>query len=88
MGFNFVVTDTDECLKEIHGCDVNAVCNNTLGSYKCTCKDGYEGNGTNCTGQSQTKVPNNVFTIKKKLTFKLTDVNLVASDKKRSIVSL
>ena len=33
MGFNFVVTDTDECLKEIHGCDVNAVCNNTLGSF-------------------------------------------------------
>ena len=88
MGFNFVVIDIDECLKEIHGCDVNAVCNNTLGSYKCTCKDGYEGNGTNCTGQSQAKVPNNVFTIKKKLTFKLIDVNLAASDKKRSIVSL
>ena len=88
MGFNFVVTDIDECLKEIHGCDVNAVCNNTLGSYKCTCKDGYKGNGTNCTGQSQAKVPNNVFTIKKKLTFKLIDVNLAASDKKRSIVSL
>ena len=51
MRFNFVVTDIDECLKEIHGCDVNAKCNNTLGSYKCTCKDGYEGNGTNCTGQ-------------------------------------
>ena len=88
MGFNFVVTDIDECLKEIHGCDVNAVCNNTLGSYKCTCKDGYEGNGTNCTGQSQAKVPKNVFTIKKKLTFKLIDVNLAASDKKRSIVSV
>ena len=88
MGFNFVVTDIDECLKEIHGCDVNAVCNNTLGSYKCTCKDGYEGNGTNCTGQSQAKVPNNVFTIKKKLTSKLIDVNLAASDKKRSIVSV
>ena len=88
MGFNFVVTDIDECLKEIHGCDVNAVCNNTLGSYKCTCKDGYEGNGTNCTGQSQAKVPNNVFTIKKKLTFKQIDVNLAASDKKRSIVSV
>ena len=61
----FVDLDTNECTEGKHDCDVNAECNNTLGSYKCTCKDGYEGNGTNCTGQSQTKVPNNVFTIKK-----------------------
>ena len=84
----FVDLDTNECTEGKHDCDVNAECNNTLGSYKCTCKDGYEGNGTNCTGQSQAKVPNNVFTIKKKLTFKLIDVNLAASDKKRSIVSV
>ena len=47
---HFVVSDIDECLNETHGCDVNAECNNTLGSYKCTCKDGFQGNGTKCTG--------------------------------------
>ncbi|PFX16802.1 52 kDa repressor of the inhibitor of the protein kinase, partial [Stylophora pistillata] len=41
--------DIDECLNGTNGCDVNAECNNTLGSYNCTCKDGFEGNGINCT---------------------------------------
>ena len=65
-----------------HDCDVNAECNNTLGSYNCTFEDGYEGNGTKFTGQSEAKVPNNVFTIKK---VKPIDVNLAALDMKRSI---
>ncbi|KAL9957484.1 hypothetical protein ACROYT_G039122 [Oculina patagonica] len=30
-------------------CDVNAVCTNTLGSYNCSCKDGFYGDGKNCT---------------------------------------
>ena len=81
----FVDLDTNECTEGKHDCHVNAECNNTLGSYKCTCKDGYEGNGTNCTGQSEAKVPNNVFKIKKKLTVKPIDVNLAASGKKRTI---
>ena len=38
-GINFVVSDVDECTNGIHGCDVNAECNNTKGSYNCTCKD-------------------------------------------------
>ena len=61
----FVYLDTNECTEGNHDCGVNAECSNTLGSYNCTCEDGYEGNGTNCTGQSEAKVPNNVFTIKK-----------------------
>ena len=40
----------DECSDGTHNCDVNADCNNTLGSYKCLCKDGFHGNGTNCIG--------------------------------------
>ena len=43
-------SDIDECMDGTHGCDVNAECNNTKGSYNCTCKDGFHGNGTNCTG--------------------------------------
>ena len=46
----FAVSDTDECTNT-HGCDVNAECNNTKGSYNCTCKDGFHGNGKNCTGE-------------------------------------
>ena len=44
------VSDMDECSSNSHSCDVNAVCNNTRGSYTCTCKPGYSGDGKNCTG--------------------------------------
>ena len=43
-------SDIDECANGQHRCDVNAVCNNTQGSYNCTCKDGFHGDGINCTG--------------------------------------
>ena len=33
-----------------YGCDVNAECNNTEGSFFCKCKAGYVGNGQNCAG--------------------------------------
>ena len=33
-------------------CDMNAVCNNTEGSHICTCKPGYTGDGSNCTGNN------------------------------------
>ena len=29
-------------------CDVNAYCENTIGSYDCVCVDGYVENGTFC----------------------------------------
>ena len=31
-------------------CDENAKCSNTDGSYNCSCNDGYQGDGFNCTG--------------------------------------
>ena len=46
----FIALDTDECTDGTHSCDANAVCNNTRGSYNCTCKDGFYGDGINCTG--------------------------------------
>ena len=30
--------------------DVNANCTNTNGSHKCTCKEGYPGDGQSCQG--------------------------------------
>ena len=33
-------------------CDENAECTNTPGSFECTCREDYFGNGINCTGWS------------------------------------
>ena len=45
-----MISDINECEGKTHNCSSNAVCNNTKGSYNCTCKPGYEGDGNNCTG--------------------------------------
>ncbi|XP_044181279.1 uromodulin-like [Acropora millepora] len=40
--------DIDECASGIHNCiNGTAICTNTLGSYKCTCKSGYSRDGQN-----------------------------------------
>ena len=44
----FFRTDVNEC--ETALCDPNADCINTFGSYNCLCRQGFEGNGFNCTG--------------------------------------
>ena len=33
-----------------HNCHLNATCTNTNGSYNCSCNNGFQGNGFNCTG--------------------------------------
>ncbi|KAI1885405.1 hypothetical protein AGOR_G00219820 [Albula goreensis] len=43
-----VLSDIDECVSGTHKCSPNAVCLNTQGSYKCKCKQGYRGSGTEC----------------------------------------
>ena len=44
--------DRDECQLHGHSCHGKASCTNIHGSYKCSCKAGYQGDGTVCTGQS------------------------------------
>lgn len=52
----FSSTDVDECKRDVNLCDKNALCTNTDGSYKCSCKGGYRGNGENCSGNGIEKV--------------------------------
>ncbi|MCA9515992.1 MAG: carboxypeptidase regulatory-like domain-containing protein, partial [Myxococcales bacterium] len=44
-----LVVDVDECGDDaLNDCDANATCENTVGSYVCTCDDGWDGDGTSC----------------------------------------
>ena len=47
----FVFLDIDECSTSSPVCDSNANCSNTRGSYICTCKAGYYGDGKTCGGR-------------------------------------
>ena len=49
--FLYFVLDIDECSKNGSPCDENADCLNNDGSYTCTCKDGFTGNGRVCDGK-------------------------------------
>ncbi|XP_066023290.1 uncharacterized protein [Pocillopora verrucosa] len=42
------IEDADECNASIPVCDANADCKNTLGSYSCSCKAGFLGDGKTC----------------------------------------
>ena len=46
-----ICTDIDECGMSMFNCIPEAMCVNTIGSYVCTCSDGYCGNGTVCEGE-------------------------------------
>ena len=44
-----VYIDIDECNNGEHGCNENANCMNTYGSYECQCFSSFYGNGHDCT---------------------------------------
>ena len=48
----YVDVDDNECEENNGGC--SQTCNNTLGSYRCTCEEGYSLNfdGFTCTGKA------------------------------------
>ena len=50
MCFSLCFKDINECEANTYPCHKNASCDNTIGSYECTCEDGFHGNGTTCEG--------------------------------------
>ena len=53
-----VSSDINECAIGTDNCDTHAVCTNTVGSFTCTCRSGYDGDGTTCSGKTNLKVCN------------------------------
>ena len=49
-GILTIFPDEDECQDGTHNCNANAQCNNTFGSFICTCIKGYSGDGVACYG--------------------------------------
>ena len=41
-------TDADECSDGTHTCHVDALCQDTEGSFNCTCREGFDGDGFSC----------------------------------------
>ena len=45
-----ILSDFDECQDVSEKCVPLSHCVNTVGSFKCVCNDGFEGNGHTCRG--------------------------------------
>ena len=58
LGICVPFSDVDECSASSPVCDSNANCSNTRGSYICTCKSGYTGDGKTCQGRFFTSYGN------------------------------
>ena len=52
----YFCSDIDECAIGTDNCDSRAICTNTVGSFTCACRVGYDGNGIFCSGNTNLKV--------------------------------
>ena len=51
VSLSLSLTDIDECEEVSDNCDkVRGFCTNIPGSFNCSCRDGYSGDGVNCIG--------------------------------------
>ena len=48
---NPFLDNVDECALKTHNCHADATCKDNIGSFTCTCKNGFSGNGTSCQGR-------------------------------------
>ena len=55
------ISDNNECILETHNCSDSATCTNTDGSYTCSCKTGYTGDGMACSGRTAFHVSSHVI---------------------------
>ena len=46
-----LTADVNECIEGTHDCHPQATCQNTEGSFTCSCNPGFTGNGSSCTGK-------------------------------------
>lgn len=46
----YLFLENDECATNTYKCDINENCRNTIGSFTCYCKYGFEWNGSTCIG--------------------------------------
>lgn len=60
----FTFSDVNECAVNTHTCSLYANCLNTQGSFKCRCKQGYKGNGLQCSGKQHLVMASQLFPIK------------------------
>lgn len=53
MKMNVIIfSDIQECSLRLDDCSEVASCVNTEGSFRCTCLQGYQGDGKECTGEA------------------------------------
>ena len=50
------LADIDECELGINNCHENSTCVDVVGSFVCTCNNGFDGDGVNCTRGSCTSL--------------------------------
>ena len=54
LDYSLMSADIDECAEGTHSCSPNAQCDNTDGSFTCTCLPGFSGDGFTCEGKVMT----------------------------------